>query len=221
VTSRCTVNLRRGRCRSTASWRLPQPGGRPVPELGLLEELPGLSPYLGVGTRSSARWTSAVRRAKGHGPGPAITSRLAASRLTSHSHGCASPHACTASPDTGVVARSAAIGSADGRGRSERGDHHPAPLHRHELRDPRFGLLLQQADRAGPGRPRVEHRMTITRHCGPRLPGGPRVGGRTMPTVRSRHLLAAWERGCLLGQGQDARWRHGHASTHRGEAHPG
>ena len=69
----------------------------------------------------------------------AATSRLAASRLTSHSHGpgsvssksltsktrrrsgepntpkldrCASPQACTASPDTGVVARSLAIGSA-------------------------------------------------------------------------------------------------------------
>ena len=71
-------------------------------------------------------------------PRPA-TSRLAASRLTSHSHGpgvvssksltsktsrrsaepkmpkfdrCASPQACTASPDTGVWERSLAIGSA-------------------------------------------------------------------------------------------------------------
>ena len=69
----------------------------------------------------------------------AATSMLAASRLTSHSHGpgvvssksltsntsrrsaepkipkfdrCASPHACTASPDTGVWERSLAIGSA-------------------------------------------------------------------------------------------------------------
>ena len=69
----------------------------------------------------------------------AATSMLAASRLTSHSHGpgvvssksltsktrsrsaepkmpkfdrCASPHACTASPDTGVRERSLAIGSA-------------------------------------------------------------------------------------------------------------
>ena len=67
------------------------------------------------------------------------TARLAASRLTSHSNGpgsvssksltsntsrrageanapklarCASPHSCTRSPDVGVVARSAAIGSA-------------------------------------------------------------------------------------------------------------
>ena len=67
------------------------------------------------------------------------TARLAASRLTSHSNGpgsvssksltsktsrrageanapklarCASPHSCTRSPEVGVVARSAAIGSA-------------------------------------------------------------------------------------------------------------
>jgi hypothetical protein len=67
------------------------------------------------------------------------TVKLAASRLTSHSNGpgsvssksltsktrlrsgeanapkfdrCASPHSCTRSPDAGVVARSAAIGSA-------------------------------------------------------------------------------------------------------------
>ena len=67
------------------------------------------------------------------------TAKLAASRLTSHSNGpgsvssksltsktsrrdgeanapkldrCASPHSCTRSPDVGVVARSAAIGSA-------------------------------------------------------------------------------------------------------------
>ena len=37
----------------------------------------------------------------------------------------------------------------------ERGDHHPAPPDRHQLRHPRLGLLLQQADRVGrpaPGR---------------------------------------------------------------------
>jgi hypothetical protein len=42
-------------------------------ELGLLEGLPGLSPHLGGGTRSGARWTGAVRRFEGYGPEPAIS----------------------------------------------------------------------------------------------------------------------------------------------------
>jgi hypothetical protein len=41
-------------------------------ELGLLEGLPGLSPHLGVGTRSGARWTGALRRSERYGPGPAL-----------------------------------------------------------------------------------------------------------------------------------------------------
>ena len=42
-------------------------------ELGLLEGFPGLSPHLGGGTRSGARWTGAVRRFEGYGPEPAIS----------------------------------------------------------------------------------------------------------------------------------------------------
>jgi len=42
-------------------------------EPGLLEGLPGLSPHLGGGTRSGARWTGAVRRFEGYGPEPAIS----------------------------------------------------------------------------------------------------------------------------------------------------
>ena len=81
-----------------------------------------------------------LRRALAENPfARPATARLAASRLTSHSNGpgsvssksltsntsrrpgdanapklarCASPHNCTRSPDAGVVARSAAIGSA-------------------------------------------------------------------------------------------------------------
>ena len=51
----------------------------------------------------------------------------------------------------------------------ERGHHHPAPPHRHQFRHPRLGLLLQQADRVGPARRRVEHRMAVPRHRCPRL----------------------------------------------------
>ena len=82
----------------------------------------------------------ALRRALAENPlSRPATAKLAASRLTSHSNGpgkvssksltsktrfrsgepnapkldkCASPHNCTLSPDTGVVARSAAIGNA-------------------------------------------------------------------------------------------------------------
>ena len=50
----------------------------------------------------------------------------------------------------------------------ERGDHHPAPPHRHQLRNPRPGLLFQQGQRVRPARRRVEHRMAVPRHCGPR-----------------------------------------------------
>ena len=89
--------------------------------------------------RATAAVTISPRSLSGNPLPRAATSRLAASRLTSHSHGpgsvssksltsktrrrsaepktpkfdrCASPHACTANPDTGVVARSLAIGSA-------------------------------------------------------------------------------------------------------------
>jgi hypothetical protein len=45
-------------------------------EPGLLEGLPALSPYLGVGTRSGAGWTGAVRRSEGYGPEPAISKSI-------------------------------------------------------------------------------------------------------------------------------------------------
>jgi len=45
----------------------------------------------------------------------------------------------------------------------ERGHHHPAVPDRHQLGDPRFGLLLQQANRVGPVRWRVEHRVAHLR----------------------------------------------------------
>ena len=51
----------------------------------------------------------------------------------------------------------------------ERGHHHPAPPDGHQLRHPRLRLLLQQADRVGPARPRVERRMAVSRHLCPRF----------------------------------------------------
>ena len=51
----------------------------------------------------------------------------------------------------------------------ERGHHHPAPPDRHQLRHPRLRLLFQQADRVGPVRPRVEHRVAFPRHRHPRF----------------------------------------------------
>ena len=51
----------------------------------------------------------------------------------------------------------------------ERGDHHPAPPDRHQLRHPRLRLLFQQTDRVGPVRRRVEHRMALPRHRSPCL----------------------------------------------------
>ena len=103
-----------------------------------------------------------------------MISKLAASRLTSHSHGpgrvsskslmsnsirrsgepnrpkfdrCASPHSCTVTPDTGVAARSAAMISARAPVERERRDQHPPVPDRDQLGDPGRRLLLQQRDR--------------------------------------------------------------------------
>ena len=81
----------------------------------------------------------------------------------------------------------------------ERGDHHPAPPDRHQLRHPRLGLLLQQADRVGPARPRVEHRMAFPRHRGPRLLP-PRSALRRSQPVQPRLQLVAVCTLCTLGR---------------------
>ena len=141
-------------------------------------------------------------------PRPA-TSRLAASRLTSHSHGpgrvssksltsktrrrsaepktpkldrCASPHACTVSPETGVRGQVAGHRQGGPAVEGERRGQHPAVADRHQLRHPGRGLLLQQADRVGPVRRRLELRVALPRHLRPRrlAPGGA-LGRRQVP----------------------------------------
>jgi len=53
---------------------LTQPGSSRSRELGLLEGLP-VSPHLGVGTRSGARWTDAQGEQRDTGQSPRLVNR--------------------------------------------------------------------------------------------------------------------------------------------------
>ena len=121
----------------------------------------------------------------------AAINMLAANRLTSHSHGpgsvssksltsntsrrsgeantpkfdrCASPQHCTVSPDRGVAARSLGHDHRRPAIERKRRDQHPPVANRHQLRHARLRLALEQLDRIGPSRQRLEHGMTAARH---------------------------------------------------------
>ena len=125
----------------------------------------------------------------------AAISMLAASRLTSHSHGpgsvssksltsntsrrsgeantpkfdrCASPQHCTFSPDRGVAGEIVRHDHRRAAIERERRDEHPAVADRHQLRHARLGLTLEQLDRIGAVRRGLERRVARARHLGPR-----------------------------------------------------
>ena len=120
------------RCRSTRPTRRTRTGGQPLdvpfPRAG--QRLVGVvdveDQVALPGSRRCRSLTGARRRTPGR-PGPTP----GGGQVAGHRQGCAAEIA-------------------------ERGGHHPAVADRHQLRHPRRRLLVQQADRVGPVRRRVE-----------------------------------------------------------------